>query len=202
MDHLMVSSQIENLSYIGIFVVMVLSGHLVPIPEEILLLIIGYASGIGLSNVYAAFIAASFGVMAGDSALFFLSRTGSKYVDKLKNRLSKEKMARYEKLMRNHASKTIFLSRFIVGIRFFSPILAGSLKIKWKTFFLADFPAVIIYVGGSIFLGYYFNSDIMAIITEVKIARHIIFFLIITVIGLAISYYAGKKFLRKINGEK
>lgn len=197
MDHLIVSSQIENLSYIGTFIVMALAGHLVPVPEEILLLLIGYASGIGLSKVYLAFAFAAAGVMAGDSALFFLSRTGSKYVDKLKNRLSPQKLERYEKLMHAHASKTIFLSRFIVGLRFFSPILAGSLKIRWKTFFWSDFPAVIIYVGGSIFLGYHFHSEIAAAITRVEFARHLIFILFVSIIGILIGLYARKRFLKR-----
>lgn len=200
MDHYIVSSQVENLSYLGTFIVMVLAGHLVPVPEEILLLLIGYASGIGFSNVYIAFAVSSIGVIVGDSALFFLSRTGSKYVERLKKKISRSKLERYENLMRTHAGKTIFLSRFIITVRFFSPILAGSLGVKWRTFALADFPAVIIYVGVFIFLGYHFNSDIASLITEVKLARHIIFILLISVIGLLISYWAGKKFLRKING--
>lgn len=200
MDNLIVSSQIESLSYAGTFIVMVLSGHLVPVPEEILLLFIGYASGIGLSNVYIAFIAASVGVMVGDSALFFLSKKGNGYVEKLKKRLNQGKVKRYEKMMNSHAGKTIFLSRFIIGLRFFSPILAGSLNVKWKTFLFSDFPAVMIYVGGSIFLGYHFHNDIMAVVTEIKIARHVIFVLVITLAGLLISYHVGKKFLRKING--
>ncbi len=200
MDHYIVSSQVENLSYLGTFVIMVLSGHLIPVPEEILLLLIGYASGIGFSNVYIAFTVASLGVIVGDGALFFLSRTGSKYIERLKNKISRNKLKRYENLMKAHAGKTIFLSRFIVTVRFFSPILAGSLGIKWRTFALADFPAVIIYVGVFIFLGYHFNSDIASLITEVKFARHIIFILLVVVIGLLFSYWAGKKFLEKING--
>lgn len=179
---------------------MVLSGHLVPVPEEVVLLLVGYASGIGLSNVYIAFAAASLGVITGDSALFFLSRSGNKFVEKLKNRLSQKKLERYENLMNAHAGKTIFLSRFIITLRFLSPILAGSLNVKWKTFALADFPAAVIYTGAFIFLGYHFNSDIASLITEVKLARHIIFILLITVIGLLVSYWAGRKFLKKING--
>lgn len=125
MDNFVVSSQVENLSYIGTFVVMVLSGHLVPVPEEILLLLIGYSSGIGLSNVYITFAAASLGVIAGDAALFVLSRSGSRYVEKLKGKLNPAKTARYEKLMRAHTVKTIFLSRFVVGLRFFHRFWPG-----------------------------------------------------------------------------
>ncbi len=200
MDNQIFSNFIENISYLGIFVTMALSGHLVPVPEEILLLLIGYASGVGFVNVYVALAMASLGVIVGDIALFLLSRSGSHYVDRLKSKLSPEKIARYEKLMKSHAGKTIFLSRFIITIRFFSPILAGSLRINWKTFMLADFSAAILYVGAFIFLGYHFNNDIASLITEIKLARHIIFILLLTLIGLLISYWAGKKFFRIMNG--
>lgn len=194
------SIYLEHISYFGTFVLMVLSGHLVPVPEEVVLLLVGYASGIGLSNVYFTAVFAMLGVIVGDSMLFYLSRHGNRYVEKLKNRIAPQKLAKYERMMSAHAGKTIFASRFIVGMRFFSPILAGMLKIKWRTFLAWNIPAIIIYVSFFIFLGYHFNTDIARLITEVKLARHIIFILLITVIGLILSYFIGKKFLRKING--
>lgn len=194
------SIYLEHISYFGTFIFMALSGHLVPVPEEVILLLVGYASGIGLSNVYFTALAAMLGVVAGDSLIFYLSRHGSRYVEKLKNRIAPQKMAKYEKMMSSHAGKTIFLSRFIVGLRFFSPILAGMLKIKWQTFLVCDILAIVIYVSFFIFLGYHFNSDIARMITEVKLARHIIFVLLIAVIGLLFSYFIGKRFLKKING--
>ena len=84
MDHITVSALAENLSYLGTFIVMALSGTLVPVPEEIMLLLIGYASGTGLSNIYLTFAAAALGVMVGDSVLFFLSLKGNKFVSKSK----------------------------------------------------------------------------------------------------------------------
>lgn len=194
------SIYLEHISYFGTFVLMVLSGHLVPVPEEVVLLLVGYASGIGLSNVYLTAVFAMLGVIVGDSLLFYLSRHGNHYVEKLKNRIAPRKLAKYERMMSAHAGKTIFASRFIVGMRFFSPILAGMLKIKWRTFLVWNIPAIIIYVSFFIFLGYHFNTDIARMITEVKLARHIIFILLVTVVGLLLSYWIGKKFLRKING--
>jgi len=195
------SIYLEHISYLGTFVLMVLSGHLVPVPEEVILLLVGYASGIGLSNVYLTVAFAVLGVVTGDSLLFYLSRHGSRYVEKLKKRIAPAKIEKYEKMMNAHTGKTIFLSRFIVGLRFFSPLLAGMLKIKWQTFLTYNIPAVILYVSFIIFLGYHFNTDIVRMITEIKLARHLIFMLLITVIGLLLSYWAGKKFLAKINGD-
>lgn len=195
------SIYLEHISYLGTFMLMALAGHLVPVPEEVVLLLVGYTSGIGLSNVYITMIAAGLGVIAGDSALFYLSRTGNHYVERFKKKINPQKMEKYEKMMEAHAGKTIFLSRFIVGLRFFSPILAGMLKVKWRVFLLYDILAITIYVALLIFLGYYFNSEIGRLITEVKIARHVIIILLISVIGLAFSYFIGRRFLKTVNGK-
>src|SRR4030042_62887 len=194
------SIYLEHISYFGTFILMALSGHLVPVPEEVILLLVGYASGIGLSNVYFTAIFSMLGVIAGDSLIFYLSRYGNCYVEKLKNRIAPQKIAKYERMMNAHTGKTIFLSWLMVGLRFLSPLLAGMLKVKWRTFLACDIPAIIIYVSFFLFLGYHFNTDIARMITEVKLARHIIFILLVTVAGLLLSYWAGKKFLRKING--
>ena len=201
MYHEIFSVYLEHISYLGTFVLMALSGHLVPVPEEVILLLVGYASGIGLSNVYFTIIAAGLGVIAGDAALFYLSRTGNRYVERLKKKINPQKMEKYEKMMEAHAGKTIFLSRFIVGLRFFSPILAGMLKVKWRVFLISDILAIVIYVSGLIFLGYYFHSEIEKLITEVKVARHIIVILLISVIGLFFSYHVSRRFLKAVNGK-
>lgn len=199
MEYFYLSNYIEELSYLGVFFVMALTGNLIPAPEEIILLLIGYTATIGFSNVYFLIIVAIAGVIVGDNALFFLSRSSNVYMDKLKRKINPDKMKNYEQTMRQHAGKTIFLSRFIVGLRFFSPVLAGSLKIKWKTFLFYNILSSLIYVPVFICLGYYFSSDILSLITEAALARHIIFILLITVIGLLISFWVGKRFLKRAN---
>jgi membrane protein DedA with SNARE-associated domain len=197
-DYSFYGQYLEQFSYLGIFVVMVLAGHLVPLPEEILLLLVGYAAASGLFNVYAITIVAALGIVTGDNILYWLSLHGNYYIEKLKKRIKPEKLDFYEKLIKSHAGKTIFVSRFIVGMRFLAPLLAGSLKVKKRTFQFFNSLAVAIYVPFIIFLGYHFHNDFIEVVIKVKFFRHLIFLALLTILGLLISLFVTKKFLRNI----
>ena len=189
---------IEQFSYAGIFILVALSGYIIPIPEEILLLLVGYIAGVGLNNVYIALIPATLGVLAGDNVIYWLSRyKGSKLIDRLKNKVRKHEIMKYSHLMENHIGKTIFILRFIVSLRFFSPFLAGSMKIKWKTYQFYDLLASVVYVPIMIFLGYHFHNQLALVITQVEIIRHLIFIVVLAVVGYLISVFVNKKFLIK-----
>ena len=189
---------LEQFSYLGIFISIALSGYIIPVPEEILLLLIGYISGVGLNNVYIALLASIIGVLLGDNILFWLSRyRGSKLIDKLKRKIRKNEVMKYKNLMKQHIGKTIFILRFIVGLRFFGPFLAGSLKVRWKTFQLYNFLAFLIYVPIMVFLGFHFHKQLALLITEFEIIRHLVFLTFLTFLGFLISTFIRKKFLIK-----
>lgn len=188
------ANYIAHFSYFGIFLSVSLAGYIIPLPEEVMLLLAGYIAGFGF-NLYAVVLAAILGVLTGDSVLFWLSRyEGSKLVEKLKRRVDKHELNKYRNLMKEHIGKTIFILRFVVGLRFLSPFLAGSMKIKWKKFLFYNTLAAIVYVPIVVFLGYHFHNQLVALVTSFEIARHIIFLLFLAVIGILISVFLKKKF--------
>ena len=188
-------SYIEQFSYLGMFVFIALSGYIIPIPEEILLLLTGYLADLGYLNIYIAGCVAILGVLAGDNILFWLSRLeGSRIVDKLKHKIRKRELQKYRNLMKRNMGKTIFILRFVVGLRFFSPLIAGSMKVRWKTFQLYNLLAVLIYTPIFIFLGYYFHNQLSLIITRVEIARHLLFFFVLVFAGFFISFFIQRKY--------
>ena len=189
---------LEQFSYAGLFLFVVFSGYLIPIPEEILLLLLGYIAGVGLISIYLALAAGILGVLIGDNILFWLSHfQGSKIVHRLKKKIRKHELMKYKHLMKQHIGKTIFILRFIVGLRFFSPFLAGSLRVKWKVFQIYNLMAVSIYVPILVFLGYHFHNKILLVISSVEIVRHSIFFIFLAVVGYLITVFVRKKFLIK-----
>ena len=191
-------SYIERFSYFGIFIIGATVGYLIPLPEEIFLLVVGYIAGIGLYNIYIATLFAILGVLMGDNVLFWLSRYKvSKIVDKINKQLDKHKIMKYRHLMKEHIGKTLFTLKFIVGLRVFSPFLAGSMKIKWKIFQFYNFLAVLIYIPILVFLGFHFHNKLAYIITGVEIVRHLIFLLSLVLIGFLISTFVKNKFKAK-----
>ena len=189
---------LEHFSYVGIFVLVLLSGYVIPIPEEIILLLTGYIAGLGFNNLYFSAIAAILGVIAGDNLLFWLSKYGSsKLVNKLKKNVRKNEIWRYKQLMKKHIGKTIFILRFIAGLRFLSPFLAASMKIKWKTFQVYNFIATLVYVPIFVFIGYHFRNKLAMVVTEIDIARHLIFFFFLLIASYLISIFINRRFLIK-----
>ena len=185
---------LEEFSYIGIFILFALAGYLIPIPEEILLLLIGYIAGFGIFNIYIASGVALLSIFAGDNIIFWISKyKGIKIINLLRNKLSMKNVTRYSKLMKNHIGKTTFILRFTPGLRFLGPFLAGSMKVKWRNFLLYNLTAILIYVPLIIFLGYHFNNQLSNIIKGLAIARHFIFIFLLVVVGILISYIAKKK---------
>lgn len=169
-------STLASFSYFGIYLSTALSGYIIPLPEEVVLLTIGYLVSYKSLNIYMAVIFSILGILTGDTILFWLSHYKNiKIVNKMKIKVNKHKLMKYKKLIKNHIGKTIFLLRFIIALRFLGPFLAGSTRIRWNFFLLYDALAVFIYVPTIVFLGYYFHNNLAKIIAEFEIIRHIVF---------------------------
>lgn len=185
---------LDSLSYLGIFFVFLF--YFLPIPEEVLLLGIGYLVDIGDLNIYATIAVSIGGIMAADNMWYWLGRSHSKIAAKLRNRIGEEKTAFYERMLKNHTGKYVFLSRFIPGARVIGPSLAGSMNLKHKHFWFFNVIAVFLYAPTFIFLGYFFNYNLEIVMSKIISARHIVFILFIALVGLAVAYLVNKKFFR------
>src|SRR3989344_3918397 len=125
---------LEQLSYGGIFLITFFSGYLLPVPEEIVLLSIGYLSSVGSIYLGRAALVSLLAIFASDCALFYLARHHNRYTERLKARLERSRLAKSWLVSREHISRTIFLLRFALGLRFVGPVLAGSLNTRWLVF--------------------------------------------------------------------
>ena len=103
--------------------------YFLPIPEEVLLLGIGYLVDIGDLNVYLAVAVSIAGIIATDNMWYWLGRSNSRLLAKLKNKIGKEKLENYEKFLKKHPGKYVFLSRFIPVLGIIGPGRCGVRKI-------------------------------------------------------------------------
>jgi len=186
-------SYIEHFSYLGIVAIGAAVGYLVPIPEEIFLLLVGYIAGIGVYNIYLANLFAIIGILTGDNILFWLSRyEGGKIISRFKRSVDRHKVMKYKRLMKKHIGKTLFTLKFLVGLRILSPFLAGSMKVRWRIFQFYNLLAVLVYVPLITFLGFHFHNKLASVIAGVEFARHLVFLLSLALLGILVSYFVGK----------
>src|SRR3989344_784701 len=172
---------VNNFSYLGVFILLAVIA-LIPIPEELVLLLIGYFAGYGFADLKFLIPISIVGVIVGDNILFFLSSHKNHLINKFKNKVAHKKFTKYELRMKEHIGKTIFLLRFVIGLRFLSPIIAGSTNVEWKKFFIYNTLAVLIFVPFFIIIGYNFNTVLSLIIEDISFIKNIIIVLVLSII--------------------
>ena len=184
----------DKFSYLGAFLAVALTGYLLPVPEEIMLIVIGYLASIGFGNVYFIIISCIAGLLLGDSVIFWLAGRGAGLIKKLMRHISPSRLKRYEERARNHMARYIFGLRFVPSLRFLSPVIAGSLKLRWGKFILYDALAAIIYAPILVLLGYHFQNRLADLAGQFEILRHTFFILAIIGLGLWMTHAIHRRF--------
>ena len=198
--HITVHGAIANIgaySYLAIFLLTLCSGHIIPLPEEIILLIVGYSAGIGIVDFWPAIPAATGGLLTGDLILFAVGHHGGKLVQRLEHRLPSKTIARYRVRFKSKPVATIIGLRFISGVRIFSPIFSAVWKIPLSIFVLADFGALCIFTFLFIGLGFFFHTALLTLIGGVSVLRHLIFLGLLIIIGVFFALHGYRLFFTK-----
>ncbi len=197
-----VISFLQHFSYIGVFSSIVVSGYILPVPEEIVLITIGYLSASGMFSLLGAILVSYLATLASDIFLYALAKKDSKFTKKLKSRIQKNTIVKNWMSKPNQIGRAVFLMRFFVGLRFLGPILAGGMNVSLKKFIFFDSLALLLYVPFFVFIGFHFSHSFLSIITRVEAVRHMIFAVVITVLSVMLLQLATKNLWRIGIGEK
>ncbi len=181
-------NSVEQFSYLGIFIFAIFSGYIVPVPEEIILLIVGYMANVGFIHFIPAALVIIVAFVIGDNIVFRLTLKSNRFVTKFIHEvLSLKLVIKHKELLERHIGLTIFISRFIPFLRFISPVFAGYVKAKEKTFMLFNTLAIVIYTPFMIWVGYNFHEYFNQMVNQIGKVRHVAIILLWIVIGLIIS---------------
>ena len=119
-----------------------------PIPGETILLAAGFASALGLFHLPLVMLIAATGAVIGDNIGYWVGRYyGRRFFDRFGKFLflTPARLARMDAFFARHGSKTIFVARFITGLRVFAALFAGASKMRWRTFFLYNVAGAILW---------------------------------------------------------
>lgn len=188
-------ASLGGLSYFGVFILAFLSNMFIPVPEEIILVVMGYLSGNGLFMyplVMGLFI---LGLMISDYMLYSLTLRGSRLVRGFIKRLQKRGLLKNEGYTRRHIKKIIFFSRFLVYLRFIGPVMSGYLKIDRKTFLTHNFLALVVYVNIFLGLGHHFHKQIEIITEGVARFKNYLLTGLLIIFTIVVLRYIQKNFI-------
>jgi membrane protein DedA with SNARE-associated domain len=164
----------DHISYLGIILVLILTGSGLPIPEEVPIVAAGIASSVGTLNPWGAFFACLIGALAGDSVIYFIGyHFGHSLVTRhprFAHLLHAEREAKIEEMIRKHGLKVFFLSRFMVGIRAPVYLTAGILRMSFRRFMLIDAVCATAVVGVFFWLSYAYGDRVATWIRRSEIA--------------------------------
>jgi membrane protein DedA with SNARE-associated domain len=138
------TDSIKSGSYIGIFLLSMLVSYVVPLPEVVALLLFGFIGATTKLNIFFIAAIAFAGSILGNNLVYRLSFFGNTWVEKFNKKIRKHELIKYEHLVVDNIAATIYFLRLITGVRFFGPVIAGSLNVRWQKFFWADFGATLI----------------------------------------------------------
>ncbi len=190
--------QLDHISYLGIIIILILTGSGLPIPEEVPIIAAGIGSSVGTLNPWGAFASCLVGALAGDSVIYLIGyHFGHSLVirhPRFAAMLHAEREAKIEQMIRKHEVKVFFLSRFMVGIRAPVYLTAGILRIPFRRFVLIDAFCATSVVGLFFGLSYLYGEKVTQLIRRSEIGVTLA-----VVIGVAtvICYFVWKRWRQK-----
>ncbi len=194
----MTEDLIAQLGYVGFFLVLVLGGLGLPVPEEVPVILAAVLSRKGTLWWPFAFASCLLGVLAGDFLVYFLGYFYGEKVLKLpltRKFLTKPREAQIKGYFHRHGIKILIVGRFAVGFRTAAYLTAGILKLPAPRLFLTDLFAATLSTSLMFGLGYLFAQQIERATAEIHRWQHWITFA--AALGLAtwllIRFYRGRQ---------
>ena len=179
-EFILLSSQFQDyfskFGYIGIYLWFITVDQIVPIPEEITLIVIGYLSSQGLISPILAGIFSIAAFITVDTVYFQLTLSGNKLIKKITSNNKSGTTNKYKEALKNHTFKTLLILSFIPRMRLFGPVFIALLKIPYKRFLLYDITTLTLFTSIYISLGIFFHKSLSSLISETQSLTNIIFF--------------------------
>ena len=157
-----VSNLIASYGYWAVFLLVAVESLGVPLPGETALVTAGiYAGHTHRLSPWLIFLVAAAGAIIGDNIGYWIGDKGGyrlarRYGPKVRLDERKLKIARY--LFDTHGGKVVFFGRFISVLRTYAAFLAGTNKMRWRWFVVANASGGIIWAGIYTLAGYFFGN--------------------------------------------
>jgi membrane protein DedA with SNARE-associated domain len=182
----LISSYIEHFTYVGLFVILMLCGLGLPLPEDVPLLVGGFLAYRGVTRYPITLIVALLGVIAGDNSLYFIGRgVGSNLLSHfgLKRADADNQLDRMHAFMHRHGNLAIFYARFFPGFRALVYLSAGTLRVLPSRFFFCDLAGAVISVPVVVTLGYVFGEQLEQVVRFIGVFNKLIW-VVVSLCGL------------------
>lgn len=131
-------------------------------PEESVLLAAGFLAGRGILRFEMVAAVAAISAVIGDNFGYLLGRTGGRRVlARMTNRWFwlRRRHEQFLEFFKIHGNKTIFLARFVTGLRFVAGPMAGAAGMPFGNFFGWNILGALVWCTAVVTLGYLLGDE-------------------------------------------
>lgn len=192
----LLESFFTQFGYAAVFLVLVICGFGVPIPEDVTLVTGGVIAGLGYANEHLMFAVGMAGVLVGDGIMFLLGRVYGERILRFKpvaKLMTPKRYAQVQQKFDQYGNRVLFVARFLPGLR--SPIFltAGmSGKVSFWQWLLMDGFAALISVPLWVYLGFFGAENREWLMTKIHQFQHV-FYVLIAIVVVFVLRWAYKK---------
>ena len=161
---------VQRFTYGGILAVLLLSSLGLPVPEEMPIVAAGVLSHQDLAHWWLALPVCVVGALSGDMILYWIGRRWGDRVRgwwPVRRLLTPERTLGLEQAYRDHAMKTVATARHVAGLRAAAFLSAGTARVPFWKFAVADAAAAVVTIPITFGLAYFFSYQINAILADV-----------------------------------
>ena len=192
----------SDYGYFAVLFVLIICGFGVPIPEDITLVSGGVISGLGYTNVHIMLVVSLFGVLLGDSTMYWLGRIyGTKILRfrPIRRFLTLDRLRMVRSKFEQYGNRVLFVARLLPRLRAPIYMVAGiTRRVSFIRFLLLDFFAAIISVPIWVYLGDLGASNLDWLHEQIKKGQSIIYILIaLLALYLVWKWRKGRKKVSK-----
>ena len=148
--------------YAAVFFGVFLENAGVPVPGETLVLAGGALAHFGHVSLGWVVGTAIVAATLGDNLGFAIGRKGGRrVVERYGVRLgvTPARLHEFDRFFEKHGPKTVFVARFITGLRVFCAILAGGSEMRWPTFIVFNAAGAIVWSTTIAAVGYFLGHS-------------------------------------------
>lgn len=149
---------VERYGYAGIFIAVLVEGFGIPAPGQTLLAVGALLAARDELDIVAVMTVAWCATVAGNVIGYLVGRRAGRRL-LLRLRVRRGRIRRVEAFMRRYGPVIIVVARFVDGLRQVSSIVAGSMKMPWRTFLVSIGIGATVWVGAIGAGAYYLQRD-------------------------------------------
>ena len=153
---------LSQYGYAIVFLGVLLENAGVPVPGETILLAAGFLAHQGLFSLPWVIALAVAAAMLGDNAGYWVGhRAGRPLVERYGPLvgLTPARLAVLDTFFTRHGAKTVFLARFVTGVRVFAAVFAGISGMPWRSFLLYNAAGALTWATAVALVGHLFGQS-------------------------------------------